>query len=113
MLEYQTVGERAITRAVTGSVPAGNVSWSWRSTISRSWAASRLAVWASATCRRSASTSSFSFSFSSLASSVSPNQPNRSRTGFSALLAPLSIGASASWVPFWRACRTPPGDSPK
>jgi hypothetical protein len=113
MLEYQTVGERAITRAATGSVPRGKPSSSLSPTRPFSWVASRWAVWASASAARRRSTSRLSSLFSPLASKVSPAQPNRSRTGFSARLAPVSIGANASWAPRWSAWKKPPLDSPK
>ncbi len=113
MLEYQTVGERAITRAVTGFVPCGKPCSSFRPTSPLSWLASRSAVWARPSSLRSRSTSCFRSLFSFFASKVSPAQPNRSRTGFSARLAPVSIGANASWAPRWSAWKKPPPDSPK
>ena len=74
-----------------------------------------LAVGASsrATSPRSESRSFASLSRSSWASSVSPNQPNRSRTGLTALLAPSWIGARTSSAPRWVACSPPLEDSPK
>src|SRR5215207_4522183 len=113
MPEYQTVGERAITRAVTGRVPCGKPCSSFSPTRPLSWVASRCAVWASASTARRRSTSRFSSWFSFLASKVSPAQPNRSRTGLSARLVPVSIGANASWAPRWSAWKNPPPDSPK
>ena len=44
MLEYQTFGERAITRAATGSVPRGKPSSCFSPTRPLSWLASRCAV---------------------------------------------------------------------
>ena len=113
MLEYQTFGARAITRAVTGSVPWGKPSSFWSPTSPLSCAASRCAVRVRASSERSASTSRSSAAFLSLASTVSPTQPNRSRTGLSARLAPVSIGANASCAPRWRLWKKPPPDSPK
>ena len=113
MLEYQTFGERAITRAVTGSVPCGKPSSLCRPTSPFSCSASRCAVRVRASSERSSSTSRSSAAFLSLASTVSPTQPNRSRTGLSARLAPVSIGAKVSWAPRWRAWKKPPPDSPK
>src|SRR5215204_2802704 len=113
MLEYQTVGERAITRAPTGSVPRGKPSSCFRPTSPLSCVASRCEVCASASAARRRSTSRFSSWFSFLAPKVSPAQPNRSRTGLSARLVPVSIGANASWAPRWSAWKNPPPDSPK
>src|SRR5215207_9663595 len=113
MLEYQTVGERAITRAATGSVPRGKPSSCLSPTRPLSCAASRCAVCASESAARSRSTSRFRSLFSPFASKVSPAQPNRSRTGLSARLAPVSIGAKASCAPRWNAWKKPPPDSPK
>ena len=112
-LEYQTVGERAITRADTGLVPCGNPSARPSFTSPRSCWLSRRAVSFSPRRLRSSSFSAFRSSFSPLASSVSPNQPARSRAGLSARLAPVSIGANASWAPFWSVWKKPPPDSPK
>ena len=53
MLEYQTFGERAITRAVTGSVPCGKPSSLWSPTSPLSCAASRCAVRVRASSERS------------------------------------------------------------
>src|SRR5215210_3616890 len=113
MLEYQMLGERAITRAATGSVPRGKPSSPRSPTSPFSWEASRWAVWASASAARSRSTSRLRSLLSFLASTVSPAQPNRSRTGLSARLAPVSIGAKASWAPRWSVWKKPPPDSPK
>src|SRR5215218_902347 len=66
-----------------------------------------------ATSRRSASRSASSLSRSSLASSVSPNQPNKSRNGLSARLAPSCTGATTSIAPVWTDFSGPPEDSPK
>ena len=109
--EYQTVGERAITRAATGRVACGKPVARLSLSRPRSWAASRSAVADRPSCSRRPSTSALSFLFSSLASKESPNQPNRSRKGFSALPAPVSSGANAVWAPRWRAPKGPP-DSP-
>ena len=108
IVEYQTVGERAITRAATGLVPSGKPSVRRRPTRPRSWSASRRAVSRAASSLRRPATSSRSFSLSPLASKVSPTQPTRSRTGFSARLAPFSIGETTSWAPSWIAPRGPP-----
>ena len=48
----------------------------------------------------------------SLASIVSPNQPNRSRNGFRTRLAPSWIGESAPSAPRCTECRRPSEDSP-
>ena len=48
-----------------------------------------------------------------LAFRVLPNQPNRSRTGFSALLAPSWIGETTVRKPRCTECRPPLGASPK
>ena len=59
------------------------------------------------------SRSASSLSRSPLASSVSPNQPNRSRNGLSARFAPSCTGATTSIAPVWTDCSGPPEDSPK
>ncbi len=111
-VEYQSVGERTTTRAVTGPMslrPASALSrasaWSWRP-----WrAAERMAI----TSARSASRSRLRSLFSFLASTVSPIQPKKSRTGLSARLPTLSTGESTSRKPRWIACSPPPAPSPK
>ena len=76
-LEYQTVGERAITRAATRLVPDGNMSLALKPTRGAlSWAASRSAVCDAASSERSRSTSARSSVLSPLASKVSPTQLN-------------------------------------
>ena len=79
----------------------------------RSCLFSEPSTWSSVTCRRSASRSFLSLSRSSLASSVEPNQPNRSRNGLTTRFAPSWIGASTSIAPRWTLCRPPELDSPK
>src|SRR4029079_1448265 len=50
---------------------------------------------------------------SPLASSVSPNQPNRSRNGLSARVAPSRTRATTFLVVVWTDLSGPPEDSPK
>jgi hypothetical protein len=120
IVEDQSVGERAITRPVTGFSPCGKPGSFWRSTIALSCSFSRCALraWASsvrawASSVRAWARSFFSFLFSLLASKASPTQLKRSRNGLNTLLAPDSIGDSTSWAPFWTPWSMPPGPSPK
>src|SRR3954453_7610763 len=111
-VEYHSVGERVMTRAVTGaiwSVPSS----SSRPTSLRSSAASRAAASLEIASLREASSSLRSSSRSFLASSVSPNQPNRSRTGFRARLAPSWIGETTWRNPRCTLCSGLLWDSPK
>ena len=101
IVEYQIVGDWPMTRALTGS-RAGE-----RGARVEPEQALELAVLAHrlgagdggraqlGVLGRAGSSTSF------LASSVSPNQPARSRTGFSARLAPSWIGETTSRTPFW------------
>src|SRR5215218_793600 len=81
--------------------------------MSRSSSFSLAADWSRATSARSLSRSASSLSRSSLASSVSPNQPNRSRNGLSARFAPSWTGATTSIAPVWTDLSGPSEDSPK
>src|SRR5919109_3151494 len=81
--------------------------------MSRSSSFSAAADWSRATSARSRSRSASSLSRWSLASSVSPNQPNRSRNGLSARFAPSWTGATTSIAPVWTDRSGPFSDSPK
>ena len=63
IVEYQSVGDRAITRAATGLVPCGNPGRLGSPTIARSCWFSRRALWAAASWARVAASSFFSFLF--------------------------------------------------
>jgi hypothetical protein len=109
----QTVGERAMTFAVSGSTPAGYPVSSGRSTIPRSFLFSSSAAFARATCSRSSAFSRFRSSLSDFALMLSPTQPTRSRNGLVARETPVSIGCRTSWAPRWKPWSRPPAPSPK
>ena len=98
-------GLRAVVLQAERAVGLDELARAGRSRTARCRAARARARSWSRSARRS--------STSPLASSVSPNQPNRSRTGLSARLAPSWIGLRTSLVPRWTACSAPPPDSPK
>ena len=112
IVEYQTVADWKITRPVFGprslrfSAPSSS-----KSLRRRSWSALSTSVLATSVRRRSRSRRRSSTW--PLAATVSPNQPNRSRTGFSARLAPSCTGLSTSLVPRCTECSAPPPVSPK
>ena len=112
-VEYQTVGERPITRLVTGSRPSGIPPWRSRLTSARSSLFSPIADSVSATRSRSSSTSAWRSSFSPRASNVSPNQSIESRAGLSARSAPSSNGPNTVATPRWMLCSGPEDDSLK
>src|SRR3954471_4364354 len=68
--------------------------------------------WATISWRLYASRSAIALLRSSFASSVSPNQPKRSRTGLSRRLAPSWIGERTLSAPRCTECRRPAVDSP-
>ena len=113
MVEYQTVGERVITRAVTSVAPAVKLASLVSPTRACSWAESRSAVWPWAACSRSCATCFLSSLFSFLALKTSPVQPARLRIGLKARLTPFSSGEKAVSVPRENACSEPLPDSPK
>ena len=98
-VEYQSVGDRAITRAVTGLVPCGNPGLRDRPTIARSCSLSRTAVWSAASWARASASWRFSFLFSPFAPKASPMKLKRSRKGLAAVLAPFSTGDSTVCAP--------------
>ena len=104
-VEYQTVGERPITLAVTGSLPSGTIP----PLVSSLSAVSSFASCCWVCCPRQLVAKSRDLvlelrALSPRASKVSPNQLTRSRAGFSARSAPDSIGlktvATTSWTPW-------------
>src|SRR4051794_39673536 len=109
---YQTVGERPVTRPVTGAI-CDRVRSRSSPTSLPSASALRLAASPAIACARHWRTSTRSWSRSFLASSVSPNQPKRSRTGFSAREAPSCTGETTSRKPRCTECSGLLGDSPK
>ena len=112
-LEYQTVGERSITRAVTSFPPAAKLALFVSPVRARSSLASCTAVWFCASCWRSCATSVFSCLFCFLAWKKSPVELARLRTGRKAMLTPFSSGEKAACAPFEKLCSEPPADSPK
>ncbi len=84
-LECQTVGERAITRPVTGSyAEAASAGPRSSSTSLRSCAFSCSASWPATACVRAVTSSDLRRLFSPRASKVLSNQSTRSRAGFRA-----------------------------
>src|SRR5262245_58228501 len=108
----QRLGSSPITRAATGALSARPAVWLSLS-CERSCRSSRSCACIVTFCWRRTSFSlrrSLSWPF---ASSVSPVQPKRSRTGLSARLAPSWIGEMTSRTPRCTECSPPPADSPK
>ena len=114
IVAYQTVGEWPITRAVTGRCLVEPAPWS-SSSSSRSCGvlARRGPVGDRPRCAARVALAAQLARPRPCASSVSPNQPNRSRTGLSARLAPSWIGERTSSTPRCTPCSTPPAASPK
>ena len=112
IVEYQSVGDCPMTRAVTGFVPASVLVRSIASSPS-SWRFWRTASVPAIARRRRSAFWFFRSETWPLASTVSPNQPTRSRAGLSARLAPSWIGETTSRTPRWTLCSPPPADSPK
>ena len=106
-VEYQTVGERPTTRAVTGVVPSGTMPPLVSSSRADSSFTSPCWVCCRATWSRSVATWSCSLALSPRASKVSWNQLTRSRTGLSARSVTLEIGEKMVETTFSAPCSGP------
>src|SRR4051794_457180 len=111
-LEDQTVGERPMTRPVTGLYGASGPLWSRLSSL-RNWLFSPTASSYFVFFTASARTSALSWPFSPRALNVSWNQLTRSRAGFSARLAPSSTGPSTVATPSRIVPNGPPDEPAK
>src|SRR3954447_11804184 len=105
-VEYQTLGERAITRAVRGVYPARVPPLS-RPRSLRSCVFWPSAPWALASSLRSCWFSAFRSELVPRALKVSLNQLIRSRAGLSARVAPSSIGPKTDATARCAECRGP------